>query len=116
MPNKMTAYQRLVIIAYSFILIANAVTWLAILIWLDHSQAVTILHYNIYFGPDVFGNWSELLFLPAIALVVSIIDFVLTTLLWRRDRFLAYASTAGAIGTQVVIMVAVALMIQVNRS
>jgi hypothetical protein len=113
---NMTAYQRLVVIAYSIVLLANAATWLGILTLLDHSQVITILHYNIYFGPDGFGNWYELLWLPGIALGVAVLDFCLTTWLWRRDRFLATVATAGAVGTQVVTTVAVVLILMINRS
>lgn len=111
----MTVYQRLVVTAYSIVFFANAAMWLGLMLLLDRTQSITILHYNIYFGPDVFGSWYELLILPVIGVVVAIIDFTLMAWLWRRDRFLSYVATAGAIAMQFILLVSTALMITINR-
>lgn len=115
MRINMTAYQRLVVTAYSIVILMNAAMWLAILVFIDRTQLITILHYNIYFGPDGFGSWYDLMILPGIGLVIALINFIMTTWLWRRDRFLAYVSTVGAVVTQVVLAIATALMILINR-
>lgn len=116
MRNIMTAYQRLVAIAYSLVILMNAAMWLSLLLLLDRTQVITILHYNIYFGPDTFGHWYELMILPGVGLAVAVIDFALTTWMWRRDRFLAYVATAGAVATQIVLLISVILMILTNRT
>ncbi len=111
----MTTYQRLVTIAYSLVILVNAAMWLSIFVFLDRTQVITILHYNIYFGPDTFGNWYDLMILPGIGLAVAILDFALTSWVWKRDRYLAYVATVGAVATQLVLMVALILMILTNR-
>lgn len=51
---------------------------------------LAVLHYNIYAGIDTLGSWYWLYAIPLIVLVVSIIDFLLATLLWTKVRVMSY--------------------------
>lgn len=110
----LTSFQKLTSIGYSLAVIGNATSWL-LLWWLVPQQAPsTILHYNVFFGPDAFGSWYQLFVLPAIGLAVMLLNGYGTWWLWRIDRFLSYSLTSGAVAVQVVVLIAVILLIRVN--
>lgn len=57
---------------------------------IDSDPNLTVLHYNIYDGIDVLGNYKWIYRIPLIALFISIIDFVLAILLWTTQRTWSY--------------------------
>jgi hypothetical protein len=80
--------------------------WLATLIfcWVQTyllaanvNQVNVNLHYNILFGTDLIGPTAHLYFLPASALLMSLINMLLAIYLLRQDRLLAYLSAGSAI-------------------
>lgn len=111
----LTAYQRLMSMGYLTAGLINACIWLALFFFIDHSAEITILHYNIYFGPDGFGEWYRLLWLPGIGLGILIMNLALTPWLWRIDRFLSNVLAGGTIFSQLVLLCAAILLIQMNR-
>ncbi|MFA6322317.1 MAG: hypothetical protein WCX71_02455 [Candidatus Buchananbacteria bacterium] len=48
------------------------------------------LHYNIYYGIDLYGNWYEILYLPAVGLLFLSINFILALYLYSREKILSY--------------------------
>ncbi|MFA6474746.1 MAG: hypothetical protein WCV88_00930 [Patescibacteria group bacterium] len=112
----MTAYQRLVLFGYPVAVLVNTAAWLLIFLAVDRMNPIIVLHYNIYFGPDIFGAWTDLFVLPGLGLGLIVLDFILTTWLWRKDRFLAYVATVGAVAAQATILVSVYLMVLINRT
>jgi hypothetical protein len=46
---------------------------------------LAILHYNVYFGFDVVGNWIWLILTPALALLFSLINVLLAVYLWTKQ-------------------------------
>ncbi|PIR06435.1 MAG: hypothetical protein COV55_04075 [Candidatus Komeilibacteria bacterium CG11_big_fil_rev_8_21_14_0_20_36_20] len=51
---------------------------------------LAVLHYNIYAGIDMIGQWQWLYLIPGIVLVVSILNFILATWLWTKQRIWSY--------------------------
>lgn len=112
----MTSFQRLLVVGLSLTLLVNAATWLLIFLLIDRSTPIVILHYNIFFGPDGFGTWSDLLILPGIGAVVAALNYGAAGWLWRQDRFLTYVAASLALFVQIILIVATALVIAVNRT
>ncbi len=50
----------------------------------------TVLHYNIYDGIDILGNYKWLYRVPVISLAISVLDFILAVLLYTSKRVWAY--------------------------
>ncbi len=59
--------------------------WLLLLFRPIVRSDLSILHYNIYFGFDAIGPWYWLYLLPAISLVISILDLALAYWLWNKQ-------------------------------
>ena len=110
----MTSYQRLFLSSGSAAGLLNVASWILAGSWFDRTAPTVILHYNIYFGPDGFGSWFNLLTIPGIGTVMIILNIGLAIWLWRRDRFLSYVIMMTAVIVQVILLVAMALLIQVN--
>lgn len=51
---------------------------------------LSVLHINVYSGIDVLGDWKWLYIVPAIFLVLAVIDVLLAVVLWTRQRVLSY--------------------------
>jgi len=73
---------------FSFLFILA--TWVLFLVKRIKHDPLSVLHYNIYAGIDILGNWSWLYIMPALVLLVSVIDFLLAVLLWTKVRVMSY--------------------------
>ncbi|EKD78343.1 MAG: hypothetical protein ACD_41C00365G0012 [uncultured bacterium] len=112
----MTSFQRLMTVSISAAVLCNAAIWLMIFWLVDRSVPTVILHYNIFFGPDGFGTWVDLLVLPVFGLVVIALNYGAASWLWQRDRFLTYVAASLALFVQTILITATALVIAVNRT
>jgi len=48
------------------------------------------LHYNIYFGVDRFGPWYHLFFLPALGLIMLIVNILFEAAYVKREHVLSF--------------------------
>ncbi|OGL59205.1 hypothetical protein A3H10_01195 [Candidatus Uhrbacteria bacterium RIFCSPLOWO2_12_FULL_46_10] len=74
-----------------------------------------VLHYNIYFGIDLLGNWYEVLFIPLAGLILVILNAVVGSFVWRRDRVISYLLGFGTVILSFVVIVATSLLVYLNR-
>ncbi len=50
-----------------------------------------ILHYNVYFGVDIIGNWWQVYFLPAMGAAFFAINMILAYVFFQsRERIASY--------------------------
>ena len=70
------------------VILINLGQWLAGLFFIPSSQSIIPLHYTIYFGIDLTGHKTGLLFLQAAGLIVIISHIVIanwrTNIVWAR--------------------------------
>ncbi|PWB38290.1 MAG: hypothetical protein C3F02_04775 [Parcubacteria group bacterium] len=65
-------------------------SWLLFLVRRIDYSSLSVLHTNIYVGIDVLGAWQWLFWLPALALLVSLLNLVFAVWLWTRQRLWSY--------------------------
>ena len=65
-------------------------TWALFLFKKFAQSPIAVLHFNIYAGIDILGNWYWLYIIPGLVLVISIIDIILASLLWTKQRAWSY--------------------------
>ncbi|MFH0951134.1 MAG: hypothetical protein V1765_01535 [bacterium] len=73
-----------------FILLCNLLLWL--LSWLvvvNINQELSILHYNIIFGIDYIGNPHSIFWLPALGLIIALVNIIISLWLFQREKLLA---------------------------
>lgn len=84
-----------------FAFIVNAANWLVLMIFIQPVDLPLILHYNVYFGVDIMGNWREVFFSPAIGIVLFIINFLLAFYFYKsRERIISYLLMIGTLMIQ----------------
>jgi hypothetical protein len=60
-----------------FNFLTNLVNWISLVLFINKTQGNIILHYNVYFGVDNFGNWQQVFWMPAIGLGLFLINLYL---------------------------------------
>jgi len=79
------------ILASSVIL--NAALFLFLLMFIRQSNVPIVLHYNIDWGVDYFGEVKSIFILPSIGWLIFLFNGILASHLWRRYRALSYFLT-----------------------
>jgi hypothetical protein len=59
-------------------------TWVLFFVTKIAYSPIASLHYNIYSGIDLLGNWLWLIYLPVILLVLSVINFLIAALIFTK--------------------------------
>jgi hypothetical protein len=72
------------------------------------------LHYNIYFGIDLIGNWYRIFIVPIVGLVFLIINILLIISLYKREKFLSYFLAASNTLISLGLLVALTLIVLLN--
>lgn len=101
-----------VIIAAIFVNLAN---WISIAYFIRPVDFPIILHYNIYFGVDVIGDWWQVYFLPAIGLLILSVNTVLGYLFYgQKERIAAHLLLLATFIVQIGVSIAVASLLFIN--
>lgn len=83
------------------------------LIYLPRQENI-ILHYNVYFGIDLLGNWYESLLIPLAGFFIVAINGLVGIFIWRRDRVISYLLGIGSFFIAVIVMTSAALLVYLN--
>lgn len=101
-----------VLIATSFI---AALNWAALIVFIQPVDLPIVLHYNVFFGVDLIGNWKEVYFLPIISDIFFIINTILAYIFYKeKERIAAYLFLLASLFVQFGIAVAAASIILMN--
>ncbi len=101
----------LFILAISF----NLLTWIAPFFFWKTEKKEIILHYNAYFGVDLFGNWQQVFTLPLVGFFFIIINTWLSNYLYQRKELLAsQLLLLVMVFVQINLIIALASLILVN--
>ncbi|TAK97075.1 hypothetical protein EPO05_00220 [Patescibacteria group bacterium] len=93
----------------------NVGTWLAMAFFVRPVDYPIILHYNVYFGVDIMGDWWQAYSLPGVALVFLLINLSMAyTFYARKERIAAYLFLIAAFFVQLGITIASATIIRIN--
>jgi len=72
------------------------------------------LHYNIYWGIDLFGQWYQSLILPILGLAILVINFILAIFLYSQKIMASYFFTISSVFVQLFLLIASILIILIN--
>lgn len=95
-------------------LLANIGLWVALFWTAVPTDSPIILHYNIYFGVDVVGNWKSLFFMPTLALGMLLLNLGLARFFYYKERLIAYLFAGTALILQLLMAVGVISAILIN--
>ncbi len=86
--------------------IINLACWVFLLYSLEPTDHPVPLHYNIYFGIDLIGNWYHLYFMPLSGLVILLVNAFLLKSLREKEIFIKYVIVAASSFCQLIILIA----------
>ncbi|MFA6098503.1 MAG: hypothetical protein WCV50_00295 [Patescibacteria group bacterium] len=66
----------------------NCATSLYIYQNIKPSEQPIYLHYNIYFGVDLIGNWYQMYILPLVGFIVILINAIITLFIYKKSKIL----------------------------
>lgn len=81
---------------------------------LPADQAFIPLHYNTYLGVDNFGPWYNIFILPALGLLIFIVNSLLAATIYNRKDILSYFLVITNMATQFVLLVSTIFIILIN--
>jgi len=101
-----------------FVLIPSAILIIIGAIWLfwqtKPQDDYIFLHYNILFGVDLVGEWWKIIHLPITALIIFIINFIISWFIFSRDKFASRLINAVNLYCQIFIFIAILLIVFLN--
>ncbi len=90
-----------------------------LLVWFNLFPAVETwrvvpLHYNIHIGVDKVGSWWELFVPSGIGLILTVGNMVYATLIWRKEKVIAYAAMVTAVLVDLLVLIHLIFLVHLN--
>jgi|SRR3989339_478728 len=93
----------------------NTMMWLLLAYRISTFPAIMPLHYNIYYGIDLYKPWIYIFVMPVVGLVFLIGNVLLSLFTFRRDKTLSYLLVGSASFVQLIILIAAFTVIAINQ-
>ncbi|MFZ5364889.1 MAG: hypothetical protein ACOZBH_01660 [Patescibacteria group bacterium] len=112
--------NKLILISLFLALGLNIGIWLLLIIKfraiaLSNPEKLTLpLHYNIYWGIDLFGQWYQGFIMPALGMAILIFNFILAIYFYSLKILASYFLIVSAAMVQIFLLISVILMILIN--
>jgi hypothetical protein len=100
------------VIALSVII--NLVMWAYLFAHRIKSDYPIILHYNLFFGVDVLGDYEKVFLLPFLGLVILLLNSILGQFFYKTEKLASYILTLNILIIQILLMASSYLIIKVN--
>lgn len=114
--RSLTLKDRVIQAVFVLSFILNGVLWVWLLSEIPRPSYPIPLHVNVYFGVDYIDSWYKVFFLPAFGLWAIATNFVITYLLYLKERLLSYFCTVTTLLVHVLLLVAAYRIILLNGS
>lgn len=96
--------------------IVNFAAWVLVFFFLEKGKVNIILHYNVLFGADFKGNPSQAFIIPLISLVIFFLNSIITHLVFKKEKFIAYLLLSTSLICQIFAVIAIIGIILINNS
>jgi hypothetical protein len=111
------AFFENIIVRFSLLgaFLLNLAGWTILALFIRPDQSVVILHYNVYFGVDLIGDWQQAYLIPVIGLLFLGVNLWLARWFYgNRERFAAYVLLLASIMIELAVAVAAGGVALVN--
>jgi hypothetical protein len=107
--------NRIVHWLLALIIIANLINWAVFRIFIKPVDFPIILHYNVYFGVDMLGDWKWVFFLPIVGLFLFFTNVFLSIIFYRKkERIASYLLLIASLMIQLNLIIASSSVIIIN--
>jgi len=89
-------------------------SWVYLYMKVKPQEDPIFLHYNIYFGVDLIGNWYLIFLMPAIGLACFFINLVFSYIIYKRSKIISYVILGITGYIELIIAIASLLIIRQN--
>lgn len=96
-------------------LLLNTAAWGIILWKLPYTEGTVFLHYNTYFGIDLTGDWSRLLWIPGSGTALLLVNVLIALFARAIDRFLNMIAICATVCMEAALLLASVLVVLLNR-
>lgn len=72
------------------------------------------LHYNPFYGPDLYGTWSNVFRLPLLGLIVFFAHFTLAAIFYQKERLAAHLLMGVACVFQIFLLMSMLTIYYIN--
>lgn len=94
--------------------LVHVAIWLILFFLFPPTSDTVFLHYNILFGVDLVGQWTQLLRLPIIGLCILVVHTIVGWLSYQYDWFLATVFVSFAALSQIFLFLSMYMIIYIN--
>jgi len=96
-------------------LFLDLASWGIIVYYIRPVDLPIVLHYNVYLGVDVIGDWWQVYFLPIISNVFLIVNTILAyTFYQRKERLAGYIFLLASFFVQAGTLIAISGLTMIN--
>jgi hypothetical protein len=93
----------------------NMINWLILRLWVQPVDFSIILHYNVYFGVDLIGDYRQVYVLPMIGVILFLINSTLGLYFYQqKERIASYVVLIAMLMIQMSLVVASTSVILIN--
>lgn len=95
-------------------LITNLLIWVYLFDKRIESDYPIVLHYNLFFGVDMVGDYRKIYFLPLVGLIIIILNSALGQFFYKIERLSSYIITLNTLIVQIILAISSYLIIRAN--
>lgn len=96
-------------------MVLSAASFVALSIFIEKTPSPVILHYNVYFGVDLIGDWWQIYLTPAMGLFFASVNLFLAKYFYQqRERIGAYCLMLASLFVEIGVIIAIVSMILIN--
>lgn len=95
-------------------LMLNIIIWGILFLQVNNLSKEIPLHYNIYFGIDLFGPWYQLFVLPLLGVGFLLLNFFLGAVYFSKEKIISYFLAGASSLIQILLIIATLAILSIN--
>lgn len=107
--------DRLNFTSQAVALLVNIIHWAILWLKIKPGESSIVLHYNVIYGVDLVDRAAFIYMIPAAALLVLILNFLISNYLFGREKLAGYFLNLAGIAVQLVFFAATLTLIIINE-
>ena len=92
----------------------NIIHWAILASKIKPNQGNILLHYNVITGPDLINKSIYAYSIPLLALILLVLNYFLSSVFYKREKFVGYFINLSNIPIQLIFFVATIVLISIN--
>ena len=108
-------HNKIISVGVLVSILLNLGIWIVLYIYIKPSHGPIYLHYNIYFGIDLIGEWYRVYIIPLTGLLIILVNYLAGAIMYSSKRVLSYLLVIFAIPVNVFLALSAILIAYINR-